>query len=150
METVNVLGQQLLAHVQALKPSCVEFGADGAPITFPPESMSCICSDVCRFAFAPLTLALPNAGLLRLGSAAKPASVPISSGVSSIHSAEPCVEGYGTVCENVQPFVVSESVIFQTSEFGTSSVRSACIRSPGLTGLLMFSDGPGMISHHAL
>jgi hypothetical protein len=32
--------QQLVAQVQASKPSCVAFGADGVPITLPFESMS--------------------------------------------------------------------------------------------------------------
>ena len=61
-------------------------------ITFPLPSISCISSEVWRFALTPLTVLLVNAGFVRFGSAAKPALVPISSGVSSIHSAVACVE----------------------------------------------------------
>src|SRR3954451_18884158 len=129
--------QQLLAQVQAEKPSCVAFGADGAPMTLPFESMRSICSAVTRLALAPFVLAEVNAGLLRFGSAAKPALVPSSSGVSSIHSAVACVELYGMVCLNVQPFVVSWSVTFQTFELGTVPLMPEWMWSPGLTGLLM-------------
>ena len=75
------------AHAQASNPSALEFGAEGAPITLPFESVRSISSDALRPAGAPLTVAELNAGLVRLGSAANPALVPISSGVSSIHSA---------------------------------------------------------------
>ena len=79
--------------MHALKPSRVAFGADGVPITLLLESTSSISSDELRFAGAPFVVACVNEGFVRLGSAAKPASVPISSGVSSIHSAVRCVEG---------------------------------------------------------
>src|SRR5205807_5281567 len=86
------VSQQALAQVHAEKPSCVALGADGAPMTLPLESMRSICSGVCRFALAPLVLADVKAGLVRFGSATKPAFAPSSSGVSSIHSAVACVE----------------------------------------------------------
>ena len=75
------------AHAQSSNPSAVEFGADGAPITLPFESVRSSSSEAFRPAEAPFTVADVNAGFVRFGSAAKPASVPISSGVSSIHSA---------------------------------------------------------------
>src|SRR6185312_12356990 len=82
------LPQQLVAQVQALKPSRVEFGADGVPITEPFESISWIASDDWRLAFAPFTVPLVKLGFDRFGSAARPTPpVPISVGVSSIHSA---------------------------------------------------------------
>ena len=74
-------------------PLRAEFGADGTPITLPLESVRSISSAVDSLTAAPLTVPELNAGLVRLGSAAKPALVPISSGVSSIHSAVACVEG---------------------------------------------------------
>ena len=61
--------------------------ADGVPITWPFESISCISSDEVRFAGWPLTVARSKAGVVRFGSAAKPAFVPMIKGVSSIHSA---------------------------------------------------------------
>ena len=77
----------MVAHAHSLKPLWSGSGADGVPITWLLELMSWISSDGVRFAFAPLTVALLKRGLVRLGSAEKPALVPISSGVSSIHSA---------------------------------------------------------------
>src|SRR4051794_19481430 len=118
-------------------------------MTLPLLSMSWMISGDFRFAGWPFVFALSNAGLVRLGSAAKPALVPISSGVSSIHSAVACVELYGTVVVNVWPLVVFVSVIFQAFAFATTSLTSAWKRSPGETGRLTLSDGPGMISHHA-
>src|SRR4051794_36463967 len=117
-------------------------------MTFPLLSMSWMISDDFRFAACPFVFALSNAGFVRFGSAAKPALVPMSSGVSSIHSAVACVELYGTVVVNVWPFVVLVSVIFQTLAFAATSVMSAWKRSPRETGRLTPSDGPGMISHH--
>jgi hypothetical protein len=74
-----------VAQEQASKPLPAALGADGVPITLLLESISCICSEVVSLTGEPLTAPELNAGLVRLGSAAKPASVPISSGVSSIH-----------------------------------------------------------------
>jgi hypothetical protein len=81
--------------------------------------MRYIASEVVRFAGWPLTVARSNAGEVRLGSAAKPAFVPRSSGVSSIHSAVAWLELYGTVCVNVSFRVTSCSVS------GTCSCRSS-------------------------
>ena len=83
---------QLDAQVQASNPSAVAFGAEGAPITLPFESIRSSSSEDLRLAGWPLVVAEPNAGFERFGSAAKPAFVPISSGVSSIHSAVAWVE----------------------------------------------------------
>ena len=96
-----------MAQAQASNPLPAALGAEGVPITLLFESMSCICSEVVSLTAAPLIVPELNAGLVRLGSAAKPASVPISSGVSSIHSALACVEGYGTVVVNVSFLVTS-------------------------------------------
>ena len=79
--------------MQALKPSASGSGADGAPITLSLESISWISSEESRFAGCPLTVAFSNTGEVRFGSDAKPASVPMSSGVSSIHSAVRWVDG---------------------------------------------------------
>src|SRR4051794_34438514 len=100
-------------------------------MTFPLLSMSWMISDDFRAAACPFVFALSKAGLVRFGSAAKPALVPISSGVSSIHSAVACVELYGTVVVNVWPFVWLVSVIFQTFELAATSLTSAWKRSPG-------------------
>ena len=78
---------QLVAQVQASNPSAVAFGAEGVPITLPFESVRSSSSEVLSPAGWPFVVAEPNAGFERFGSAAKPALVPISSGVSSIHSA---------------------------------------------------------------
>ena len=83
--------------MQALKPSAVAFGSDGVPITLPFESVSSIFSLATRPAGWPFVVAAVKAGSVSLGSAEKPAFVPIRSGVSSIHSAVACVELYGTV-----------------------------------------------------
>jgi hypothetical protein len=83
---------QVPAQVQALNPSVSGSGADGAPITLAFESTRSSSSDAFRFAGAPFVVARSNAGVDRFGSAAKPALVPIRSGVSSIHSAVACVE----------------------------------------------------------
>jgi hypothetical protein len=40
----------VVAQVQASKPSASGSGADGAPITFPFESISCISSEAASFA----------------------------------------------------------------------------------------------------
>src|SRR5262249_38803635 len=119
--------QQLVAHVQALKPSCVAFGADGEPMTLLFASISCICSELTRPAFAPFVVADVNAGSVRFGSAAKPASVPSRSGVSSIHSAVRWVDGYGTVVENDSPRVTSWSTIDQRFVPGMISAIDACM-----------------------
>jgi hypothetical protein len=65
---------------------------EGAPITLLFESMRSICSDVLSFTGALFVAPRSKPGFVRLGNAAKPAFVPISSGVSSIHSAVACVE----------------------------------------------------------
>ena len=91
-----------------------------------------------------------NAGLLRFGSAAKPALVPISSGVSSIHSAVAWVDGYGTVVENDSFLVTSWMVMSHTSESLTTSAIEACMWSPGETVMLLIEiEGAGTSSHHA-
>jgi ABC-type Na+ transport system ATPase subunit NatA len=84
--------EQLVAQVQASKPLCAALGPDTEPITLPLESVRSSASEAERLAEAPLTVPLVNAGLDRFGSDANPASVPISSGVSSIHSAVACVD----------------------------------------------------------
>src|SRR3954451_23080354 len=119
-------------------------------MTLPAESVSRIFSDACRPGAAPLTFAPVNGTVLRLGSAASPALVPMSSGVSSIHSAVACVELYGTVVVNVCPRVTFCSVIFQRFAPATTSEMSACMWSPCWIVMLVIAiDGPGMSSHHA-
>jgi len=76
---------------------------------------------------APFVVAWSNEILERFGSAANPVLVPISSGVSSIHSAVACVEEYGTVFVKVSLRVTSRSVIFQTFEPETVSEIWACM-----------------------
>ena len=87
-----LLTTQLVAHVQASNPLCAALGPDTEPITLPLESVRSSASEAERLAEAPLTVPLVNAGSDRFGSDANPASVPISSGVSSIHSAVACVD----------------------------------------------------------
>src|SRR5258708_40291414 len=98
---------QVVAHVQAPNPSASESGADGAPITLPFESIRSICSEDVSLTAAPLVVPRSKFGFDRFGSDAKPALVPISSGVSSIHSAVAWVDGYGSVVENDSPRVTS-------------------------------------------
>src|SRR3954449_923983 len=81
---------QLVAHVQALNPSACASGPDGVPITLPLEAVRTISSDAFSPAAAALVLARSNRGLVRFGNEARPAPVPMSSGVSSIHSAVAC------------------------------------------------------------
>jgi hypothetical protein len=92
-----IAGQlQVLAQAHSLNPSPVAFGADGAPLTAPLESVRSTPSVVFRFRRA----VGGRAGERGIGEARQrrnPALVPISSGVSSIHSAVAWVDGYGTV-----------------------------------------------------
>ena len=76
------------------KPSRRESGADGVPITRPLPVATKIRSERFRCALAPLTLALSKVVRDRFGSEARPASVPMMSGVSWIHSAVRCVDVY--------------------------------------------------------
>jgi hypothetical protein len=97
-----------------------------------------------------LTFAPVKGTVVRLRSAARPAFVPMSSGVSSIHAAVACVEAYGAVVVNVCPRVTFCSVIFQRFAPATTSETSACMWSPGwIVTVLIAIDGPGMISHQA-
>src|SRR5437870_1965906 len=111
-------------------------------------STSWIASDALSPALAPLAVALANGTLPRFGRAVKPApSVPINSGVSTIHSAVAWVDVYGTVCSNDAPVLRFFMVMVQT--FGAASETSTCMRSPGRTAMSMVMAGAGMISHQA-
>src|SRR5437764_14327949 len=109
--------------------------------------MRSISSGVMSPADAPSVVADVQAGLVKFGSGANPAFVPMISGVSSIHSAVAWVELYGTVVVNVSPRVTSLSVMFHTFELGTVSAIAACMWSPGATVMLTVSDGAGTSSY---
>ena len=87
----------------------------------------------------------------RLGIAVRAAPFElIRSGVSSIHSAVSCVEGYGTVWEKVCPVVTSCNVIVHTFEPVAASTMEACMWSPAWIVMVSIGTlGAGISSHHA-
>jgi hypothetical protein len=79
--------RQLVAHAQTANALRSELGADGVPMTLPLEVVSRIRSAALSWAAAPFTFARSNVVRERVGRSARPAFVPITIGVSSIHSA---------------------------------------------------------------
>ena len=79
--------------MQSLKLAASAPGADGVARIWPLLLASCISSAAVSFAVAPLVVAPAKCTVPRFGSAEMPVPlVPISSGVSSIHSALPPVD----------------------------------------------------------
>src|SRR3954451_24920595 len=87
---VGQLHDVVWVHTEKLLPPD---GADGLTSVLPPVTRS-ISSAPIRFGLASLTLALVKVVFVRSGMAAMPVpSVPITTGVSSIHSTDERVEG---------------------------------------------------------
>src|SRR3954469_1861917 len=79
--------RQVVAHAQRANPLRWGSGADGVPMTLPLVVVSRIRSAALSWAAARLTFARSNVVRDSLGRSARPALVPITIGVSSIHSA---------------------------------------------------------------
>ena len=117
---------QNFAQAHALNPLWSGSGRDGTPTTLPLAVVSSIVCEAFRLAGWPFVLAESNLVLDRLGSGAKPPEPPpITNGVSSIHSALPSVELYGTVVEKDLWLVRSAIAIFQT--MGVTCLIWACM-----------------------
>ena len=84
----------MVAHAQSLNASPEALGAEGVAIGAPAESMSCTASAGARLAFAPFTVAWVKPTVDRFGRAEMPVpELPMTTGVSSIHSAVSSLEG---------------------------------------------------------
>src|SRR6185437_6498975 len=140
---------QVACQTQSLKLSPAGPGADGVATTVPLLVTSCISSIVWKSGVAWLSVALVNPTVPRLGMAARPVPpVPISSGVSSIHSAVSIPEVYGVVVENVWPVVRLSITIDQVPGMLVCEMLTL-IWLPGLTGRETWVSGSGMISNQA-